>query len=308
MLLFYPIYPHCPSLLPCLLFIILTFSSFYFKKAAEGSFDQPTCKLWACRATTAPPRYPYIALYFSSLSISPLTKQKNSIAGNRTRGANVRGLHVTNYTTMDCYTIIPQYIPMPTITVRDCTHTTTLTRSMPTRYMPLYPTYILLLLLLYREVSWCSWLSHHFHVVRVPGSNPGGTIFILHNQSYTILFISYIYIITDRLPIYFIYIQYNPCNYNFFPFYRLIILIFLFVSFKKAAEGSFDQPTCKLWACRATTAPPRFLYYYLPYPSLPHSYSYSPWKKGSIAGNRTRGTNVRGLYVTNYTTMDCYSL
>ena len=27
------------------------------------------------------------------------------------------------------------------------------------------------------EVSWCSWLSHHFYVVRVPGSNPGGTIF-----------------------------------------------------------------------------------------------------------------------------------
>ena len=25
-------------------------------------------------------------------------------------------------------------------------------------------------------VSWCSWLSHPFHVVRVPGSNPGGTI------------------------------------------------------------------------------------------------------------------------------------
>ena len=44
--------------------------------------------------------------------------------------------------------------------------------------MPLYPTYILLLLLLYREVSWCSWLSHHFHVVRVPGSNPGGTILL----------------------------------------------------------------------------------------------------------------------------------
>ena len=30
---------------------------------------------------------------------------KNSIAGNRTRGANVRGLHVTNYTTMDYITI-----------------------------------------------------------------------------------------------------------------------------------------------------------------------------------------------------------
>ena len=28
----------------------------------------------------------------------------------------------------------------------------------------------------YWMVSWCSWLSHHFHVVRVPGSNPGGTI------------------------------------------------------------------------------------------------------------------------------------
>ena len=26
--------------------------------------------------------------------------------------------------------------------------------------------------------------------------------------------------------------------------------------------------------------------------------------KNSIAGNRTRGTNVKGLYVTNYTTMD----
>ena len=53
--------------------------------------------------------------------------------------------------------------------------------------MPLYPTYILLLLLLYREVSWCSWLSHHFHVVRVPGSNPGGTIFacLLDTSTYT---------------------------------------------------------------------------------------------------------------------------
>ena len=28
-------------------------------------------------------------------------KQKNSIAGNRTRGTNVKGLYVTNYTTMD---------------------------------------------------------------------------------------------------------------------------------------------------------------------------------------------------------------
>ena len=29
-----------------------------------------------------------------------------------------------------------------------------------------------------------------------------------------------------------------------------------------------------------------------------------PLTKNSIAGNRTRGTNVKGLYVTNYTTMD----
>ena len=30
-------------------------------------------------------------------------------------------------------------------------------------------------------------------------------------------------------------------------------------------------------------------------------------QKNSIAGNRTRGTNVKGLYVTNYTTMDINS-
>ena len=117
----------------------------------------------------------------------------------------------------------------------------------PVSFLSLFFDPLILLICFYdREVSWCSWLSHHFHVVRVPGSNPGGTIFILHNQSHTILFIPFNYIIIVHLPIYFIYIQYNPCNYNFFPFYRLIILIFLFVSFKKAAEGSFDQPTCKL--------------------------------------------------------------
>ena len=144
--------------------------------------------------------------------------------------------------------------------------------------------------------------------MRVPGSNPGGTIFILHNQSHTILFIPFNYIITDHLPIYFIYIQYNPCNYDFFPFYRPIILIFLFVSFKKAAEGSFDQPTCKLWACRATTAPPRYSYYFsfFLYSTLLPLLFYCV--KSSITGNRTRGTNVRGLYVTNYTTMDNYHI
>ena len=35
----------------------------------------------------------------------------------------------------------------------------------------------LFILFIMRLVSWCSWLSHHFYVVRVPGSNPGGTIY-----------------------------------------------------------------------------------------------------------------------------------
>ena len=35
----------------------------------------------------------------------------------------------------------------------------------------------LFILYIMRLVSWCSWLSHHFYVVRVPGSNPGGTIY-----------------------------------------------------------------------------------------------------------------------------------
>ena len=37
------------------------------------------------------------------------------------------------------------------------------------------------LFLLYREVSWCSWSSHHFYVVRVPGSNPAGSIFLFYS-------------------------------------------------------------------------------------------------------------------------------
>ena len=35
------------------------------------------------------------------------------------------------------------------------------------------------------KVSWCSWLSHHLDVVRVPGSNPGGTIFNLSREDKT---------------------------------------------------------------------------------------------------------------------------
>ena len=52
------------------------------------------------------------------------------------------------------------------------------------------------LFLLYWEVSWCSWLSHHFYVVRVPGSNPGGTIF----ACYILLFSSFSLACPSRLP------------------------------------------------------------------------------------------------------------
>lgn len=46
----------------------------------------------------------------------------------------------------------------------------------------------------------------------------------------------------------------------FFSFSLSCIVLFchMICEYKKAAEGSFDQPTCKLWACRAATAPPRF--------------------------------------------------
>ena len=38
------------------------------------------------------------------------------------------------------------------------------------------PSVLLIPTLYFRKVSWCSWLSHHLDVVRVPGSNPGETI------------------------------------------------------------------------------------------------------------------------------------
>ena len=59
-------------------------------------------------------------------------------------------------------------------------------------------------------------------------------------------------------------------NLNSWLFFCFVFLLFSFslscivlfchmiCEYKKAAEGSFDQPTCKLWACRAATAPPRF--------------------------------------------------
>lgn len=49
-------------------------------------------------------------------------------------------------------------------------------------------------------------------------------------------------------------------SFVFFSFSLSCIVLFchMICEYKKAAEGSFDQPTCKLWACRAATAPPRF--------------------------------------------------
>ena len=59
----------------------------------------------------------------------------------------------------------------------------------PVPFMCLFP-------VLFPEVSWCSRLSHHFYVVRVPGSNPGGTIFMLYSCLFFCLppnsFLSYI--------------------------------------------------------------------------------------------------------------------
>ena len=42
--------------------------------------------------------------------------------------------------------------------------------------------YASLLFLYINKVSWCSWLSHHLDVVRVPGSNPGETMFFLSSS------------------------------------------------------------------------------------------------------------------------------
>ena len=63
-------------------------------------------------------------------------------------------------------------------------------------------------MLYFRKVSWCSWLSHHLDVVRVPGSNPGGTILFF---SITIYKISYILTSRYCVIIFFsLYLSHNP--------------------------------------------------------------------------------------------------
>ena len=127
--------------------IILTFPSFYFKKAAEGSFDQPTCKLWACRATTAPPRFTSLSLFSPTLS-RPSFWRKKKLHRRESNPGHKRERLV-------CYQLHHNGLLY---------------------YEPVH-IYKISFFLYYQQVSWCSWLSHHFHVVRVPGSNPGGTIF-----------------------------------------------------------------------------------------------------------------------------------
>ena len=68
--------------------------------------------------------------------------------------------------------------------------------SCATNFLQLNVPFMSLSLPLFQEVSWCSRLSHHFYVVRVPGSNPGGTIFMLYSCLFFCLppnsFLSYI--------------------------------------------------------------------------------------------------------------------
>ena len=68
--------------------------------------------------------------------------------------------------------------------------------SCATNFPQLNVPFMSLSLPLFQEVSWCSRLSHHFYVVRVPGSNPGGTIFMLYSCLFFCLppnsFLSYI--------------------------------------------------------------------------------------------------------------------
>ena len=128
---------------------------------------------------------------FFPFSLSPPCPTKNSIAGNRTRGTNVKGLYVTNYTTMDVYYIA------------------------------------------------CVFSSSPFSLKNMDPTNRIRTSDLRNS------------ILDYSPPLY--QLSYGRCP--FFPLFSL-----------------------------------------LPFPPCP--------TKNSIAGNRTRGTNVKGLYVTNYTTMD----
>ena len=76
--------------------------------------------------------------------------------------------------------------------------------SLSSLFSPFYSCLSLPLFFFYfKKVSWCSWLSHHLDVVRVPGSNPGGTILFSPNLS-SVLFI-FISLFPFRTPLLFSY-------------------------------------------------------------------------------------------------------
>ena len=66
-----------------------------------------------------------------------------------------------------------------------------------------------------RKVSWCSWLSHHLDVVRVPGSNPGGTILLCF---FFFSLFSFFFFFSFLLLYFFSFIFILPCLLYIIPF------------------------------------------------------------------------------------------
>ena len=94
--------------------------------------------------------------------------------------------------------------------------------SFPSAYSFLFPT-LPVFFFSFKKVSWCSWLSHHLDVVRVPGSNPGGTI--LFPPFILIPYSSYFFLFSLCLPLY----PFIPTPFSFFipdPLYSLLSLPF----------------------------------------------------------------------------------
>ena len=102
---------------------------------------------------------------FFPFSLSPPCPTKNSIAGNRTRGTNVKGLYVTNYTTMDVYYIACVFSSFPFSLL-----------SLPPPNVPPLPDALLFVPI---SVIHCGVVGNiqAFHVC-APGSIPGDGVFL----------------------------------------------------------------------------------------------------------------------------------